>query len=223
MSFILDALRKSEHERERRALPGLVETQVARSTRPMLAWILAGFGVLVLVNAAILGWLLLRAPAPAAAPVPVPTPVAVAPVTPATRAAPTIGESGRVRPLAAEAADPSPEALEPPPVTHAPVPDAAPLEGAPPAPKYGLPVRAAPTPGLPPTLRQLPAAVVAVMPPLNIDLHVYSPVPAQRFAIINGQRVHEGGVLKEGMLVEQITPEGVVLNRQGTRFTLTRE
>ena len=41
--------------------------------------------------------------------------------------------------------------------------------------------------------------------------------------IINGQRVHEGGVLKEGMLVEQITPEGVVLNRQGTRFTLTRE
>ena len=30
MSFILDALRKSEHERERRALPGLVESKIAR-------------------------------------------------------------------------------------------------------------------------------------------------------------------------------------------------
>jgi general secretion pathway protein B len=211
MSFILDALRKSEHERERRALPGLVETPVARPSRPALPWILGGFGVLLVVNAAVLAWLLLR-PATPPAVAPAPAPVAA---TPAPRAAAPPADAGRVRPLAAEAADPVPEALEPPPVSHSPATEAA----TPPA----VPVRAAPTPGLPPLLRQLPAAVAAVMPPLNIDLHVYSPVAAQRFAIINGQRVHEGGVLKEGMLVEQITPEGVVLNHQGTRFTLTRE
>jgi general secretion pathway protein B len=216
MSFILDALRKSEHERERRALPGLVETPVARSTRTPFAWILGGVGVLLLVNAAILGWVLLRpnAPTPAAAAVAAP----VAAALPAPPPAAAAEGAGRVRSLAAEAADAAAEVPEPPPVLHA-----VPADSAPPAPQYGVPVRAAPTPGLPPLLRQLPAAVAAVMPPLNIDLHVYSPVIAQRFAIINGQRVHEGGVLKEGMLVEQITPEGVVLNHQGTRFTLSRE
>jgi general secretion pathway protein B len=217
MSFILDALRKSEHERERRALPGLVEAPVARSARPVLAWILGGFGVLLVINAAVLAWLLLRTPAPVAAAVVVPVAAPVA-ALPAPRSMAPIEDGGRVRPLAAEAADPSPEALEPPPVTHAPT-----LDDAAAAAKYSVPVRAAPTPGLPPTLRQLPAAVAAVMPPLNVDLHVYSPVATQRFVIINGQRVHEGGVLKEGLLVEQITPEGVVLNHQGTRFTLSRE
>jgi general secretion pathway protein B len=216
MSFILDALRKSEHERERRALPGLVETPIARGARPTLPWILGGIGVLLAVNAAILGWVLLRPVAPPPTAPPLGAPMVAAMPAPRPTTAPEA--AGRVRSLAAEAADAVPEVPEPPPVLHA-----VPADGVQPAPQYGVPVRATPTPSLPPLLRQLPAAVAAVMPPLNVDLHVYSPVAAQRFAIINGQRVHEGGVLKEGMLVELITPEGVVLNHQGTRFTLSRE
>ncbi len=215
MSFILDALRKSEHERERRALPGLVEAPATRVVRPSLAWILGGVGVLLAVNAAILAWVLLRPPAgpPTEPPAVEAAPIAAAPTA---LASPTLADNGRVRSLAAEAAatEPGQEVPEPPPVNHA--------QMAPPTPAASPPP-SAPGVARPPTLRQLPAALAAVLPPLNIDLHVYSPIAAQRFVIINGQRVHEGGVLREGMLVEQITAEGVILNHQGTRFTLSRE
>jgi general secretion pathway protein B len=216
MSFILDALRKSEHERERRALPGLVEAPVARGARPALPWILAGVGVLLLINVAGLGYLLWRP----AAPVPVPAAGAEAPVTTGALApAPMPTGAARVRPLAAEAgpADPTLDVPEPPPVTHA-----APAEASTVAPPVTL-ARAPPAAPSAPLLRQLPAAVASSLPPLNLDLHVYSPVAAQRFVIVNGQRLREGSVLREGLNVEQITPDGVVLNHHGTRFTLSHD
>jgi general secretion pathway protein B len=64
---------------------------------------------------------------------------------------------------------------------------------------------------------------VAGLPRLNIDLHVYSGEPAQSFVMLNGQRLHEGGQLREGPILERITPDGVILNYQGTRFLLRRE
>jgi len=222
MSFILDALRKSEHERERRALPGLVESKIARDAPSTLAWVLGGFGVLLVLNGAILAYLLLR-PAPAPAPAAgAATAASVAPVAAATSARATpptaVDETGRVRPLAGEVADAelAPDVPEPPPVAHpattgrvatpAPAPAPAPLGG----PAW-------------PTLRQLPASEAAALPPLNLDLHVYSSVAAQRFVIINGQRAREGGQLREGLVVEQITPDGALLNHQGRRFLLTRD
>ncbi|MBS0395827.1 MAG: general secretion pathway protein GspB, partial [Proteobacteria bacterium] len=72
-------------------------------------------------------------------------------------------------------------------------------------------------------IHQLPAQATAGLPVLNIDLHVYSADPAQRFVVINGQREREGGQLKEGPTVERITPDGAILNHQGTRFLLPRE
>ncbi len=216
MSFILDALRKSEHERERRALPGLIESPAAREAPARLAWVVGGFAVLLALNAAILLYVLLR-PTPAVAPA-APTASAVAP-PPATstggaRLAAAPAEPGRIRPLAGEieAAEPTLDVPEPPPVTHLAMPQPA-----------VAPVRTPLNGAVWPTLRQLPAAVATALPPLNLDLHVYSSVASQRFVIINGQRVREGGQLHEGLLVEQITPEGALLNHQGTRFVLTRE
>jgi general secretion pathway protein B len=226
MSFILDALRKSEHARERRALPGLVDLPVSRAAPSRLPWILGSVGVLLVVNIAVLVWVLARpSPPPAAPPVAAPPvavpPVAVPPVAVPPVVAPRPG-APIVRRLAAESepgADPELDHVEAP----RPAPRAAPepyaAERAAAAREFHPGVSVA---GLP-SIHQLPPQATAGLPVLNIDLHVYSGNPAQRFVIINGQRLHEGGQLKEGPTVDRITQEGAILNHQGTRFLLPRE
>jgi general secretion pathway protein B len=128
----------------------------------------------------------------------------------------------RVRPLAAESepgADPELDRAELPKPTAAAAPEPYAVERAAAAREFHPGVTVA---GLP-SIHQLPPQATAGLPVLNIDLHVYSGDPAQRFVIINGQRLHEGGQLKEGPRVEQITPDGAILNHQGTRFLLPRE
>lgn len=75
MSFILDALKKSENDRQRQSGPALFEVRVAppRSKLPMLAIIIVS---LLVVNLGVVGWIMLRKPAVAAA---APAPVAAAP------------------------------------------------------------------------------------------------------------------------------------------------
>jgi len=58
MSFILDALRKSEHERQRQTGPALVEVPVAAPRPRTNAWGTAAI-VLLLVNLLVIGGLLL--------------------------------------------------------------------------------------------------------------------------------------------------------------------
>jgi len=64
---------------------------------------------------------------------------------------------------------------------------------------------------------------VLSLPPLNIDLHVYSTKPAERFVFINMAKYTEGDRLSEGPTVEQITENGAILNHLGNRFILERE
>lgn len=59
MSFILDALRKSEHERQRKAGPALADVPVAATRSRTNTWATAAIALLV-VNLAALGLLLLR-------------------------------------------------------------------------------------------------------------------------------------------------------------------
>jgi general secretion pathway protein B len=66
MSFILDALKKSEAERQRQAGPTLLELRVTRPPRRYPLWSLV-VGVLLAVNVAVLLTFLLRRPPPAAA------------------------------------------------------------------------------------------------------------------------------------------------------------
>jgi general secretion pathway protein B len=227
MSFILDALRKSEHARERRALPGLVDVPVSRRSPSRLPWVLGGVGVLLFVNIVVLFVVLARPPAPPAA-LPAATPAATAGTAltagmPAPGAAPPAAPRpgvAQVRPLAAETepgADPELERVEAPPPRAAREPFAAERAAA----EREFHPRTA-IAGVP-SIHDLGAQATAGLAPLNIDLHVYSADPAQRFVIINGQRLHQGGQLKEGPTVEQITPEGAILNHQGLRFLLPRE
>ena len=67
MSFILDALKKSETDRQRQNGPALFEVRVAPPRDKLPLWAV-GLGVLLAVNLVIVAWVLLRRSSPAEAP-----------------------------------------------------------------------------------------------------------------------------------------------------------
>jgi len=85
MSFILDALKKSENDRQRQSGPALFEVRVAppRSKLPMLAIVIVS---LLVVNLGVVAWIMLRKPAAAATP---PLAAATQPAAAPQPAAPT--------------------------------------------------------------------------------------------------------------------------------------
>ena len=228
MSFILDALKKSESERHRAAVPGLAATTIVRR-ESRLPMVLAIVATLLLLNVGILFFLLRResppvVPPPAADVRTHPTaaangaPAGPAPAIPGSASPAPARLSAPVRPLGAEPA-PAENAradLEPPPVGERVIRPPA-RESASSAERSA---RSAPS-DLPAGLAALPQP--AGLPPLNVDLHVYASAPGARFAVINGHRYHEGDSLAEGPRVETITPDGVILNFHGSRFLLRRQ
>jgi hypothetical protein len=58
------------------------------------------------------------------------------------------------------------------------------------------------------------------LPRLTLDVLVYSEVPAERLVFINGRKYVEGQSLDGDAIVEQITPDGAVLQHQGKRIVL---
>ncbi len=69
MSFILDALKKSETDRQRQNGPALFEVRVAPTRDKLPLWAV-GLGVLLAVNLVIVAWVLLRRPASSETPDP---------------------------------------------------------------------------------------------------------------------------------------------------------
>lgn len=197
MSYILDALRKADAQREGSPARG-IHAQPMRAVpvaggtpwrhRP-LAWVggLGAVGVL-----AVAAWYLWAGqggevapplstpptvaavkvlPAPVALPAPVPAPIVVAPVVVAPK-------------------------LPPPPVVRASAPVLVPA-----------PESAAPATGWP-----------ADAPKLAISGAIHSDNPAQRMLIVNGQVFNEGGEPAPGVQIEQIRPRNVVLRFRGQRY-----
>ena len=216
MSFILDALKKSEAERQRQSGPALLEMRIVRPERRLPVWAIV-VGVLLIVNVAVLGWLAWRPsgaqgnaarprPTPAmaageparAAPAPVitvpvaTTPALAAPATPAAqaRAAPGGGVAANA---GANDAEENPADLTP----------------AVPAP-----------PGADSNALRRYAELNGTLPELRLDLHVYAAKPADRYAFINMHKVREGDITPEGAHVLEITRDGVVLEFRGTEFLL---
>jgi general secretion pathway protein B len=115
------------------------------------------------------------------------------------------------------------EVLPPPARTLEPTIHAAPAGVDPPAPAPAT--RAGSSPDLAglPSIEQLIVAGVLALPQLHLDIHVYSGKPEERFVFINMSKYTEGGRLREGPLVEEITADGVVLSHQGNRFVLSRD
>jgi general secretion pathway protein B len=216
MSFILDALRKSEHERDRRAGPATLEPATTRPTNTGRPWLLAAGALLLLANLIVLVWVLERSPSKdRAAPPVVSRNVRDGTVVRPSRMDPPQPETAStirpvVRPLSQEVSEP-PEAASV--VAPSPAPPRAP------APRTTIAPAARP-PASAPSIRQLSGPLATGLPALEMALHVYSADPAKRFVVINGERATEGTTLKSGPSIERITPEGVVLVFQGQRFSL---
>jgi general secretion pathway protein B len=224
MSFILDALRKSELERQRQNGPSIAELPIARDDR-RLPWALLAIGLLLAVNVGVLLFFLLRDA----------TGSITATGTTST-AAPGVAASLPAAPMSLPAAPMSlpanaaPRGNAPDDALQAPVSELlAEASAPPPAPDPTLlpdaPVTYAPelVDEYPPSIRDLPAQSTAGLPELSVDLHIYSDDPARRAIFINGRRYQTGGVLAEGPTVEEINREGAVLSYHGQRFLLPRQ
>ncbi|HET7307808.1 MAG TPA: general secretion pathway protein GspB [Gammaproteobacteria bacterium] len=82
------------------------------------------------------------------------------------------------------------------------------------------PKASAAAPGDAPPLETLPQSVQHQLPELQMEIHVYAPDPAKRFVMINMHRYVEGDTLADGPKVVSITADGVVLRYQGQTFLL---
>jgi general secretion pathway protein B len=226
MSLILDALKKSENERQRQGQPAMFEIKVAPPRARFPAWAVL-VGLLLGINLIVLLVVLLlrdppEAPArpPAAAqgtqPPPAPAPAAPSPGT----ATPVAAAPVAAAPVAGAAAGGLASRFNPP-LVEDPELDAEPdaeLAGTAAAPGVFPPARTGGgvVAGLPDR-----AALVASgtpVPEVNVSLHAWDRNPAARFVFIDGARASEGTALPSGLRVEQITPEGTVLSWRGSRF-----
>jgi general secretion pathway protein B len=231
MSFILDALKKSESDRQRQSGPALYEVKVAPPRSGLPPWAIAVV-ILLAVNLAVGMWLLLRHPgaraASAAETAPASAPVATAPVTAAPLAAP--GPAAVVTSAAAGAplagAQTPPAAVMPPAADGGRGDSLTPEDYAPAAEpatsSLGGHVRRGTASGVP--LYQDAATTPGTnIPQLRLDLHAYAARPQDRWVMINMHKMHEGDTMPEGVRVDSITPDGAVLSYHGSSFLLPRD
>jgi general secretion pathway protein B len=251
MSFILDALKKSEIERQRQSVPGLMDTGPAPRRPRFPIWAIA-LTALLAVNLAVLivvltrgGWTGLsgraaqdaRVAVPAAAPAPSGAPLPAAPAQ-AEATAPPAAESNapdhHFSPMDAGAPVYAPEIPA----------DSGPAGGAmsavpahsgrasPPAPAMVGTRERDPllTSGddksdqeVLPTISELDLTGANALPEMHLDVHVYATKAAERFVYINMRKYREGATLAEGPVLERIRRDGVVLDYHGLRFVLPRQ
>lgn len=234
MSYILDALRRADSERERGAVPSLHSKQIAagvadpddgddspgRSVQPL--WWAVGALSLALVGMA--AWLMLGRAAPEPAPVaaaPVlPPPVAVAPQPPVTvseappmAAPPVVTQVPPVERKSAPAALPAPAPAR---VATSPKPTAKPAEK--PAATATASPRDEDTPV--PSISELPDDIRRQLPTLSVSGASYSKNPASRMLILNGQVFKEGDKVANDLVLEQIRLKSAVLSFRGRRYSV---
>lgn len=211
MSSILDALRKSELTRRLGHVPVYRD-----GAHPVQTTLLRGLsiaaGVVLLAALGLSAWLLNRPEGMTAPAAPVESTAAAAAATvpgepgreTAARSAtsPNTREQTRVAPSFAEAAGT---------LRSEAVPVRASKPVAPPAVE----------PEEAPWLSALPDEFRASLPPLMVNIHVYAPEEGQRILYINNRPLKRGQDI-DGVVVEEIVPEGVVLRARGQRFRIPR-
>jgi len=220
VSLILDALRKADAERERGSVPSLYSQPVASPSAevppkprvgPNWLWIaigiavgLAGAAAWVMVgrDAAQPGVAATRAPTPPSAAM---TPPPVAPPVAAVAPAP-----------------PSPSAAASAVAEPAPWPQPEERKAARPEAKGDAPVRV--IGNVPPaeaqvySRDQLPPDIRAALPQFAIGGSMYSPNPAARSLIVNGQLYRERDRLTPDLVLEEVKLKAAVFSFRGYRF-----
>ena len=83
-----------------------------------------------------------------------------------------------------------------------------------------LPVQAASPDNGTMRLSDLGAEERQQLPALKLSMHMWNDTPAQRFVILDGQRLGEGDRIGDAV-VEQITREGAILDWNGRRLRVS--
>ena len=233
MSYILDALRKSDQQRRRNAAPPLLLEPAAAEPPKQPALVVYGLFALALLGAGVaIGWLRpwQSEPTPQLPPastprLPEPRQIPVPQAAPAPAPAPQL-QAQQVAPAmtgGAPAAGPAPataviEPMHAPPKVAskaaAPVPAPVPREAASGGSRPGAAAPAAPVM----TMAELPLAIQQKLRPMSISVHAYSGKAADRLVGVNGRLLHEGDSVAPGLALEQITPDGMILSYKGYTF-----
>jgi general secretion pathway protein B len=218
VSYILDALRKSDQQRRRGAAPTLLVGQATAVAPKRPAFLPYGMLVAVLVGAGVvIGWLRPWQPeqaAPAGAELVAAKPkpeLQVQAAQPPAQASPVLVPAKPQRPARAK-----------------PKTDGAPRQA-----DAAMPGKAeAPAPGQPGgsaaadaarvqtvlSMAELPLSVQQELPAMTISVHAYSGNPANRLVGINNRILREGEYVVPDLKLEQITPDGMIFGYKGYSF-----
>jgi len=240
MSYILDALRKSERERQQ-ADPLVLDPMridAVELPRRRLGWGGAAALLAVALLAITVYWIVAReraviTPAPTSsgtskgesvAIASKPTPANAPTVRPAPELKPspfiTAPSRSAIRDLAREArAETKAPAAAVVPTTVTPLPPEATSTiakaspAAAPDASNAEPIR---------FLRAMPSDFQRDLRDLSVTIHIYAPNPADCILYINNRQYRAGEQVREGVKVEEIVPDGAVLTYHGQRFKLPR-
>lgn len=210
MSFILDALKKSEAERQRKSVPGFADIPDARTAPRSQRWLWVAGGLVALNAAVLLGVVYLpgkRAPDAGAVAQAVQQAALVpanAPVTKPAAFSDIVAEARKNRPP-----QDRPTTTEPQRQDEAPA-------AVPPQSRVTMSEQLA-------TINELRADGTLQLPELHLDIHVFNEKPAERFVFINMGKYKEGDALNEGPIVREIRTDGVVLEHGSMRFLMPRQ
>jgi general secretion pathway protein B len=230
MSYILDALKRADAERERGAVPGLHARQVvapasqAAYSVQQRVWI-AVAAALALAGIAAAGLWIWQTPddsvrlavvEPAVVNPPAPAPSAQpAPATnalpPAPQSAPAASRAALSPPLPVSA----PAAIRPAPSARAIATQPQPRPQPEPVAKAAASQAAAPAVRL---LGELPENMRRQIPPLVITGSVYSKNPDKRLLLVNNQVLTQGSPAAPDVNLEEIQAKSSVFSFRGTRF-----
>src|SRR5450830_898523 len=206
MSYILEALKKSQAERQLGELPSIHAPQLplhhahgVADNKHLPVWLALGAASLA-VLAALLWWRPWQQPAPAAVSVPVPAPASV-PVPVIVAPAPV---SVPVMPA---------------PVKAAPVPESKP-QPQPVAKVETAASASAPAEEVIPGLRDLPEPIRQQIPSIVLGGYIYSKNPEDRLLLIDKVLRHEGEELAPGLVLEKLQPKAAIFNFKGYRYKM---
>ena len=240
MSYILEALKKAQAERQLGSAPTIhampiqasAPAHVSSARTPLL---IGGACVAVLAAAAAVVWWRGPAPAPAVLavqPMTAPPPVVVAPPVVVTQAPPApasiaptpsalaIPQGAPVQRRAATVVPVAPVASVAPAAPAVPVAAPTPVaRQAPPAPVKPAPAAEAPAPeDSLPFISQLPEPIRSEVPKVTFGGYMYSKNPADRLLLIDKVLRHEGEEVAPGLILEQLQSKAAVMNYRGTRY-----
>jgi len=207
MSFILDALKKSESDRQEQTGAEFSNVPSRSGDRQSLKWLWI-LAALLGVNIVFLMGILMRPDAPPQAPTTIDTP-GTEPV-PADPIAEPSFEDQIAKAKEVQVEREMTAAQEPAPVVQTQVLTPAPAAARSPSQRIR-------------TIDEVRLSGALQITDLHLDIHVYSDVPDERFVFINMVKHREQSQLDEGPVVNEIRPDGVVLVYEGMTFLLPRE